>query len=228
MKNNSIGLAIISLLIVTVLAGMHRGSSSTLTVGQNSSNIPLKADSKLHPSLQTVVADLNHRMIEFENTLSRESLKISRLDQDPDRTERELELWANTLSKEQLRFLMVKTLDTHADGDERSLAVYLLGLSRDPDAVTILGEIAGTPSPRDLDPRLQTLEESLRASPIDGIIHSQNKEQARSILKEVSSSTNSSFVSDRAQRGLSYLAGNAEEPAIQESKALKKQLKITR
>lgn len=235
MKNRALVLGGLFILLVTVLSGLHASKSVRKDIDTDiekpttspqpqdtgKSRRPTTVDKKKKTS-----GLLNSE--EFQLELQTEARKVGQVDAHPDHTARELQEWAKNLNSEQIQILKNKTLDIQTDGDERSLSVYLLSLNQDPTTLNILNEIAMSPLPTSVNDRQLTFEEILRGQALEGIIHSQFHDTSKNMLENLAKTSNSSFLADRAQRGLAFFQAQAEAPSEQEHKALQKYLKKTR
>lgn len=163
-------------------------------------------------------------IVDLEAKLHQEAQKISQLDSDPDKTQRELEVFADQLSSTELHLLKDKVINTKEDGDTRSLAVYLLSLSQSEKVLELLKEIALNPLPDTKNDRLITFEETLRASTIDGLVRHPNKNLSVTILDEISKKSQSRLIADRSRRGFESRTRNLATPEEQEQAALQKLL----
>jgi hypothetical protein len=219
-------LAILLLLIVAGLAGLHHQQKfqqqSTLETLDRSSS-PSTINPNPDPRKKETKSD-----DQFAEQLKRQAARVSAIDVDPDKTQRELERLAASLTPLQIEFLKQRTLSTRVDGDERSLSVYLLSLSPQDGILETLTEIAVSPLPSTSNDRVLTFEETLRATAIDGILRRADQHASEEKMKEINGKTDSVFLKDWVARGLAYLHGAAASPEEQAHQALMKLLKKSR
>jgi len=108
--------------------------------------------------------------------------------------------------------------------DQRFLSVELLARSKNLEAKKILKELALSPeTPREKsNPDLKAEENTLRMRAVEGLMSAENQETAKSLLREVRSRTQNSFVSDRSERALHHLEKGGATPEAQDQEALQK------
>lgn len=156
---------------------------------------------------------------ELPEWLQREADNISRLQDDPEETQKRLKELAGQVKDADVALLQGLALNPHADGDARFLSVYILGLSDLERAQESLETIALTPLPPSHDARLTNQEEILRAEAVESLRQTEG-------LKKVLAGTDNSFLSDRAQRNLLYREGKVRaSPEQQDQIALTQLLK---
>lgn len=216
-------LSISALVLVAALAALHsQHRPKAMTIERE----PAGTESaKPHGEAKETQTPQSHNSTgneQFEQRLQQESLKIAQLDSDPEKTQRDLELFSEQLSDVELNLLKDKVTNSVEDGDARSLAVYLLSLSKSDAALDLMKDIALSPLPATKNDRLLTFEEALRAATIDGFVRHPNKDKSLSILHEISQKTESRLVADRSRRAYESRKNNLPTPEIQEQDALRK------
>lgn len=154
-----------------------------------------------------------------------ESEGLGRVDTNPKSTENRLREWAGSLKREELSQLKGMVFDTQRNGDERALAVYLLGLAPGVEAMKELSEIAQSPIPESPNYRTQEFEMILRAQAVEGLIRPNEFEAARRELAAINGKTSNPFVLDRSQRGLQNLLGHGASLKEQDLEAESKLLR---
>lgn len=149
--------------------------------------------------------------------IRQKSNDVSQVTDQPDQVEKDLKAYAAGLSAESCSLLKNYALDQNESPDLRFMAAYLLSQTSISAATSLLEEIAGSPIPA-TTPDAQNFEVTLRMQAVEGLILQASEKS----LNQVATKTNSVVVSDRAQRGLWYLKGQAPHPTQQETDALRK------
>lgn len=185
-----------------------------------------KTDSTAAPaasgSAKPVVA-MTDAAAELPPQIQEEVLRAGQPDPDPLASERRLDRLALELKPEEIQLLSRFVRDFAADGDQRAVGVELLARSPSEAALAALESIALTPVPQLGEPRREGFERALRARALEGL-GSHPLDGAGKALQHVASSTDDSFLLDRARRALSARNGQAPEPAKQDNDALRKLL----
>jgi hypothetical protein len=158
--------------------------------------------------------------------LREESLKIGKVDGDPEETEKKLQAWARSLSSDDLKELALQAISLDVPQDTRFLAVMLLGWSEKFEALSHLTDIALAEIDPFLSPnRSGDFERILRMQAVDGIlklpISAQDSERS---LSSIAARSGQSSLVDRAHRALWALRGQALQPSEQDQEALGKVL----
>lgn len=166
-------------------------------------------DQKLDQSLKSFRADF-----------VKESLSIGQIQNDPDQAELRLQVMADNLTAEQIKYLSTVLTDLNLNGDERTLAVELLSLNTGLEAHQALkafveNEIFGFGARVDF-------ELALRAQAVEGLVNCSDKSVVAQSLDYLKQKTKYSFLHDREERALNFVKGYADSPQQQDNEALKK------
>jgi hypothetical protein len=209
------GILIVMLLIAVGIAYRYLSD-----IEKNAPTIPVSAQlavakgEKLKPD--PVAAAKNKKT--FAEMIHKESESISQLNEHPEEVQHRLKELADQVQEDHVVVLKEKALDTSLNGDERFLSVYILGESRLPKAQEILEQIADTPIPHSKESRLTAQEEIIRGQAIESL-----REPAS--LRRVLERADNKFLTDRAQRTLSFREGKTtNSPEKQDQEALGKLL----
>lgn len=177
--------------------------------------------SKLESKKPSHNLEITNHSQTLEEKISIASRRVGQTDEEPKKTEMELENLARGLSPEEIRGLKGIALDPRHSGDERFLSLELLGLralsSEGTSIIEDLKEIA-------LKAELNTpgLGPILPLRAIEALSETPHKNQARLALKEILERTDSSLLNDRSMRALKHLDGEAPSLETQDNEALKK------
>jgi len=187
--------------------------------------VPTKPKAPSAPVAQPIPQAAGQDLSEFRKRFARESEAVGQLDDTPEATEAHLRSWAQSLAVAELRDLQQKALNAEASGDERFLAVQMLGWSGKAEALPLLEEVALAPVPNSPESRTQSAEVALRALAIESAGQVGSVEQRLSSLNRVANQVSNSFLSDRSQRAMAHLTHpEIAEPATQDQQALTKLL----
>lgn len=151
--------------------------------------------------------------------ISEEAYAISQLDEHPEQTEQKLKNLALSLESKELHELKIKVLNQDLNGDDRMLAAYLLSLSQDSNATSLLEEIALAALPQSATPSVE-FEYILRAQAIEGLQNREDKQQAVKSLSLLTKKLTDKNLQDRSQRALSHHLYGTPELSVQDKKAL--------
>jgi hypothetical protein len=166
--------------------------------------LPASASAKLFPSLKGEKggpADLTG----IRHWLLEESVKVGRVDINPSATVLRLKQKALTLKVSELRILKDTCLSPLASGDERFLAVYIIGLSESAQARDFLKEIAGTAIPASANDRAYSDEVVIRANALESVVHRLNPLDAKGYLQDVLAHTQDPSLARHARYWLTRL-----------------------
>lgn len=154
----------------------------------------------------------------FKIEFQREVALSSRIDPDPERSERRLDLLAAKISSEDQRFLKKIVMDPEANGDHRAVAEEILG--RSPSSESYLEEIAGRELADWKNSQRNDFERALSARAIEHLGHLPSAE-AENSLRKLTQKLQDSFLVDRAHRALLARTGKVPSPEAQDQEALK-------
>ncbi|MBK7963410.1 MAG: hypothetical protein IPK04_20770 [Bdellovibrionales bacterium] len=164
----------------------------------------------------------------FEEKFKMESARVGQVDPNPEGSFRRLRDWAQLLARDELTKLKVKALNPALNGDDRGLAIFLLGLSPKEEAISDLGEIARSPVLESENVRATEFESIFRAQAAENMIRPDYLELSRRELGLNIAKSQIPLVVDRSQRGLlsldQSLSPRIPPPADQDQAALKKLL----
>jgi hypothetical protein len=135
--------------------------TSTLSVSNNQTSP--KTDQPATP-LQK-----NDSEEKFAKQFEEEASRVGQLDSDPKATEDHLKEWARGFGVQDLHRLSQIASDKKRNGDDRFLAVQLLGWSGQSEALPLLEKIAVEPVPQAKDERTASFELAIRALAIESI-----------------------------------------------------------
>lgn len=166
------------------------------------------------PSLVRVTASLPgkvklfvHKQLNSEGDLRgwlrSEAQRVGRVDPDPAATFKRLKEHASRLRASELKWLRNMAVDSSASGDERYLAVYMIGLSDTPAAMEKLKEIATSPVPSSNNDRQYSDEVVVRAHALESVVHRLSSSEAVRYLRDVLSKTTDPAVARHAQYWIS-------------------------
>lgn len=160
-----------------------------------------------------------------EALVEREASRIGQVDPDPAGTERRLRETAQKLSMSELRRLTHVALDPKKNGDERFMAVQLLGWTENRAALPELENIATHPVPPLKDERALSFEISLRGLAIESIGAVGDHAEKITALSRVAGRVDHAFLTDRTQRVAAHLNDeNVKSIEAQDREALERLL----
>lgn len=163
---------------------------------------------------------------EFLEQLKQESEQVGLPQQNIQDLEKRLQSWARHLDEKEIDYLSAVVKDRTRNGDERALALDLLGRNQSTQSLNHLKEFVLTEGAVASPSRAHLDEEMiLKVQAVEGIAASSSSAEAMSYLSEIEKKSEQSFVKDRAQRSLSSLKGLAPSPESQDNEALKKMIK---
>lgn len=170
----------------------------------------------------------NEKEAAFLTRLQKETWRIGQIDENPEKTERELTEWARSLPPEELRLLGRTARDTELEPDQRFLAVDLLGRAGTAEAGELLVDIATSPLGVEFASDYQhsaaaEFEVLLREQAVDSIAELP-KERAEKSLDKVLTRVNRTTLIDRIQRHRTALKAQVPPVKEQEKRALSKLL----
>ncbi len=142
---------------------------------------------------------------DFMQWFRAEAEKIGRVNPDPSGTLSRLKQKASTLTHHQMMQLKRMALEHDSKGDERFLAVYLLGLADNKQAASHLRELALTKIPAVTNDRQHSDEVLLRAQAIESLVQKLSIEDSRRLLRDVLSQTSDPLLARHARYWLNRL-----------------------
>ena len=137
--------------------------------------------------------------------LTDEAVKVGRVDTNPSSTVLRLKKKALTLSSAQVELLKDVALDQSSVGDERFLAVYLIGLSESAKARESLIQIGQTPIPSTANEKAYSDEVVIRAHAMEGAIKHMNPSDSVRFLQEILTNTKDPTLEKHARYWLARL-----------------------
>lgn len=137
--------------------------------------------------------------------LSEEASRVGRVDNNPSSTVVRLKKKALSLTPAQLQLFKAVALDQGSVGDERFLAVYMIGLSESAAARDCLKEIGQTPIPSTANDRAYSDEVVIRAHAMEGAIKRMNPADSVKFLQDILGNTNDPALARHAKYWLSRL-----------------------
>ncbi len=204
-----------------------KNDSSGLTTKQtvNIGEIQIKsAENSLNAS--ELNSDGLKKKVNFEDKFKSESGKVGQLDSNPDETIERLRAWVQVMARDELTKLKVKALNPALNGDDRALAIFLLGLSPRDEAISDLGEIARSEIIESENARTNEFESIFRAQAAENMIRPESLVASRRELGLNIAKSSNPFVIDRSQRGLLSLdqgiTPRVKPPSQQDQEALSK------
>jgi len=164
--------------------------------------------------------NLDQSLRSFKAEFVKESLSIGQIQNDPDQTELRLQVMADNLKTEQIKYLSAILTDLNRNGDERTLAVELLSLNTGLESHQALkafveNEVFGFGARVDF-------ELALRAQAVEGLVNFSDKSVVIQSLDYLKQKTKYSFLHDREERALNFVKGYTVSPQQQDNEALKK------
>lgn len=163
---------------------------------------------------------------EFMTQFHQESAEIGRPQPDVDQLENRLQSWARHLSDEEIDYLSEVINDQQKNGDERALALDLLGRNQSKTSLAELKDFVLSKNSSALDSRARLDEELIfKVQAVEEIAASSSQAEALSYLNEIQKQSDQSFVKDRVQRSINSLKGLSASPEVQDNEALKKLIK---
>ena len=162
---------------------------------------------------------------EFLAQFKEESEQIGRPQKNIEQLENRLQSWARHLDENEIDYLSSVIKDRDRGGDERAMALDLLGRNQSSQSLTNLKEFVLSEGTGAGDARSRLDEELIfKVQAVEEIAASSSPAEAMSHLNEIQNQTEQSFVKDRAQRSLSSLKGLAPSTESQDNSALKKMI----
>lgn len=137
--------------------------------------------------------------------LSEEAVRVGRVDANPSSTVLRLKKKALSLVPQQLDLLKTVALDRSNPGDERFLAVYMIGLAESAAAREDLKEIGQSPIPATSNDRSYSDEVVIRAHAMEGAIKHMSPADSVKFLQDILSSTQDPSLTRHARYWLSRL-----------------------
>lgn len=169
---------------------------------------------------KTTTEDIGHGS--FLKQFSQEASLIGQTDPHPEKTRLRLQNWALVLGKDELHSLGNISRNPNRNGDERALAIYLLGLSLRPEALLELESTALLKSNTPMTAPQRELDRVLKLQAVENIVRPQDKTLSEQILHKILRESQDQLIVDRSIRGILSLTGKAPSPESQDQSALKK------
>ena len=138
--------------------------------------------------------------------LRQESLLVGQIDPDPRETTVRLKRKAAHLSSQDIRILKSAALDRTRSGDERFLAVFIIGFSSTGAALEALKEIGQTRIAETANDREYSDEFILRAQAVETLVKRLPPQASVNYLKKLLGSTLDPSIAKHAQYWLSRLS----------------------
>lgn len=162
---------------------------------------------------------------EFLRQFKQESDLTERPQKNAEDQENRLQSWARHLDEIEIDYLSDVIKDRSRQGQERALALDLLGRNQSTKSLEHLKDFVLTELANAKNTRAPLDEELiLKVQAVEDIASSSSSAQAMNYLNEIQKKTNQSFVKDRAKRSLSSLKGLASPSDPQDNEALKKMI----
>ncbi|MGZ3723829.1 MAG: hypothetical protein ACXVA9_12890, partial [Bdellovibrionales bacterium] len=117
--------------------------------------------------------------------LVEEAVKVGRVDSNPSSTVLRLKQKALSMKTSELKILRDTALSPTASGDERFLAVYIIGLAESAAARDFLKEIASAPVPATANDRNYSDEVVIRANALESVVHRLSNSESIKYLQDV-------------------------------------------
>ena len=163
---------------------------------------------------------------EFIAQFHQESAEIGRPQPDVEKLEIRLQSWARHLSNEEIDYLSEIINNQQKNGDERALALDLLGRNQSKASLAELKDFVLSKDSSGLDSRARSDEELIfKVQAVEEIAASSSQAEALNFLSEIQKQSDQSFVKDRVQRSINSLKGLSAAPESQDNEALKKLIK---
>jgi hypothetical protein len=137
--------------------------------------------------------------------LVQEAVKIGRKGATSSSTVVRLKQKALSMNSRDLRVLKDTALSPTASGEERLLAVYIIGLSESGQAREFLKEIAETPLPATANERVQSDELVIRANALESVVHRLGNEESIKYLESLLQKTQDPVLAQQTRYWLSRL-----------------------
>lgn len=161
----------------------------------------------------------------FDNQFLQQAQQIGQVQNDPESAEIELKTLARQMQPSDIKRMRQIAEDVKVNGDDRALAVELLGRNQTSQALHELADFVVNQENMTGDQawsRSREFETVLRAQAVEGIGIYPERSTADSILQEVGNKVSDAFVKDRIARTRASLRGAAPTPEQQDEQALRK------
>lgn len=123
--------------------------------------------------------------IDVDQWVKTEALKVGQVDTDPAQSLLRMRGVSNLLRKKDFVYLKQLALDGKANGDERFVAIYILGLSPSSRAQSALREVAVAKIPKSNSDRLYSEDVVIRAHALEAMVKRLPPADAKQFLKDV-------------------------------------------
>ncbi len=131
--------------------------------------------------------------------IQQEAQAIGQLDPNPIQTLKKLKARAAKLRRHEIEYLTQLALDKKANGDERFLCVYMLGLAKGRDALKSLKEIASSPISRTANNRSYSDEIVVRFHAMEAATKKLSHREAINFLRDILRQTADPSLAKHAQ-----------------------------
>lgn len=159
---------------------------------------------------------------EFIGQFREETAQIGRTQSEIE-VENRLQSLARHLTTDEIDYLSEVINDKQKNGDERALAVELLGRNQSKTSLAELKDFVLSTENSGGDSRARHDEEvTLKVIAVEGIAASSPQTEALNYLTEIQKQSDQSFVKDRVQRSINSIKGLSAAPEVQDNEALKK------
>jgi hypothetical protein len=142
---------------------------------------------------------------EMRAWLKSESARVGHVDADQGTTRKRLKERALLLKSDELNWLKKTAVEKQASGDERFLAVYMIGLSDSTLALDLLKEIGLSQIAAPANDRAYSDEVIIRAQALDSLVHRLSAVDAIRYLRDLLAKTSDPAIARHAQYWLSHL-----------------------
>lgn len=144
--------------------------------------LPTSAKQRLFPSRSPKTAS---DLTGIRHWLAGEAMKVGRADGTTSATVLHLKQRALGLKPEELQVLKEVSLSPSASGEERFLAVYIIGLAESAQAREFLKQIAQTPIPQTANERSHSDEVVIRANALESVVHRLSADESKIYLNDL-------------------------------------------
>lgn len=168
--------------------------------------LPFPSKSQLHaPTAPNPGGRSTYDPSGLRRWLTDEVVRVGRVDANPSSAVLRLKRKALTFNAAQVELLKDVALDQTSGGDERFLAVYMIGLSESAKARESLVRIGQTPIPSTANERAYADEVVIRAHAMEGAIKHMNPSDSVKFLQEILTNTKDPSLEKHARYWLARL-----------------------
>lgn len=220
-------IALVSVVFILEYDMTKRASVSNIKVNSSSTKKAVILENDSENEIKRKVASENFQE-ELKEKLNQVTSEISSLQIDPEAVETNLQKLATQLSEGEINILLEVIVDKNTNGDRRAMAVELLSRNKSVEALRKLEDfvkshsaVSEKPSEETDWSREQEFESVLRAQAVEGIA-TFPPPLANSVLTDLRSKVNESFLKDRIERSLAGLNKGMLPVDKQDEQALRK------